>query len=35
MIGFSTELQIQESYHRFGYDDATEQVIAPGYAVQG
>ncbi|WP_158025118.1 glycoside hydrolase family protein [Acidithiobacillus albertensis] len=35
MIRLLSQLQSQESYRRFVYDDATGHEIVPGYTVQG
>ena len=35
MAGQLSQLQSQESYRRFVYDDATGREIVPGYTVQG
>ena len=35
MTGLLFQLQLEESYRRFVYDDATGQEIVHGYTVQG
>lgn len=35
LIGLQSQLQVEEAFRRFVYDDATGQEIVPGYTVQG